>query len=1024
MYARISAALVAVALVMTGLASAQERFGTLTGVVTDQQGAAVPGVTIVVTNVQTGEIRTFVTDGDGRYNAADLSPGRYTVAFELTGFSRVERTDINVLLGRTFDLSAQLRVGALTETVQVTAEAAPLVDVRSTTTAHNVTAEEFDRMPKSRTFQSVAMAAPSVNQGTIEGGIQVNGASGSENAFTVDGVVTNSLINGQSRQNAVFEYLQEVQVKTVGIPAEFGGALGGVVSAVTKSGGNTFRGETHFYYEGSALGAAPPRRLVLNPVDDRSVGYFQDSKPTDRRNEIGGSVGGPIIRDRLFFFGSISPRFNHNVTPYNFSNGTEPDEVTRDQTIMSAFGKVTYSLGRLRADFSSLFTPTTSEGTLLTTGLNGFGSDFSAISRSANEVQKQRGYEISQRNLSGNVDVTLSNASFASFKVGHFYDNYTDTGIPNTTSYTYQSSSLGLPIVPPALQGGVGFNNTPMSQITNFDRTKRTFFNADYNQAFSAGGLHTLKAGAGIQRTVNEVDKTYPGGFVYIFWDRAFTSSVPGVGSNRGTYGYYEVNDRGTAGTAGANIISLYVQDSWTMNSRLTVNLGVRTENEKIPSFRPDVQKYGIEFGFADKIAPRLGAAFDVRGDGRMKIFGSWGRYYDWTKYELARGTFGGDFWRIYYRGLDTLDLGSLNVNNKPGRDLWGSATGFRDRRVPAFETIDPDIKPMSQNGLSVGWEHQLASEMVFSATYVRNDLVRTIEDLGALVDGDEVYFYANPGEGIAQETPTSGRTAPFPTPKPKRQYDALELVLNKRFSQRWFGGASYVLSRLYGNYSGIQSSDEIRTQTIGVSSLTAQQQDGSQFRPGGNANRAWDIDELLFDSRGNLDVRGRLATDRPHVVKLYGAYEFPFGTQVGAFFYGGSGTPITTYVNTINQTEVMVNGRGDMGRTPVLTLTNLLLAHDLDIGGVRRLRFELNVNNLFNQKTSRHIYNYVNRGGGAPRPSSSINLASVDLRQGYDYNALIAATPDRANALDGRYGMDDLFNEGTQAQFLVKFSF
>ncbi len=149
--------------------------------------------------------------------------------------------DVNVLLGRTFTINASMKVGNISEAVQVTAEAAPLVDTRSTLIAHNVTAEEIDRMPKGRSFQSVAMTAPSVNSGDIEGGFQVNGASGSENQFTIDGVSTNSLLAGHSRQNTVFEYLQEVQVKTVGIPAEYGGALGGVISAVTKSGGNAFQ---------------------------------------------------------------------------------------------------------------------------------------------------------------------------------------------------------------------------------------------------------------------------------------------------------------------------------------------------------------------------------------------------------------------------------------------------------------------------------------------------------------------------------------------------------------------------------------------------------------------------------------------------------------------------------------------------------------------------------------------------------------------------------------------------------------
>ena len=127
----------------------------------------------------------------------------------------------------------------------------------------------------------------------------------------------------------------------------------------------------------------------------------------------------------------------------------------------------------------------------------------------------------------------------------------------------------------------------------------------------------------------------------------------------------------------------------------------------------------------------------------------------------------------------------------------------------------------------------------------------------------------------------------------------------------------------------------------------------------------------------------------------MYGAYSFPFGTQIGANFYAGSGTPLTTYVNTLNGIEVFVEGRGDMGRTDMLNYTDLLLSQEVRMGGTQRLRFELNVLNLFNQKTSRHRFNYLNR----TRPAAEIDLHSTNLAQGYDYNAMIRATPDGANA-------------------------
>src|SRR5687767_2226694 len=237
------------------IAQAQEgTTGIVAGELTDASGGVLPGVSVVFTNLVNQRVHTVQTDGSGVYRI-EVPPGAYSVRFELSGFARQETPRLEVQLGRTYDLDASLKVGNISEAVQVTAENAPLVDTRGTMIAHNVTAEEIDRLPKGRSFQSIALTAPSVNSGEIEGGFQVNGASGAENAFTVDGVVTNSLINGASRQNTVFEYIQEVQVKTTGISAEYGGALGGVISAVTKSGGNTFRGEAHYLYEGSALAA-------------------------------------------------------------------------------------------------------------------------------------------------------------------------------------------------------------------------------------------------------------------------------------------------------------------------------------------------------------------------------------------------------------------------------------------------------------------------------------------------------------------------------------------------------------------------------------------------------------------------------------------------------------------------------------------------------------------------------------------------------------------------------------------------
>jgi hypothetical protein len=216
--------------------------------------------------------------------------------------------------------------------------------------------------------------------------------------------------------------------------------------------------------------------------------------------------------------------------------------------------------------------------------------------------------------------------------------------------------------------------------------------------------------------------------------------------------------------------------------------------------------------------------------------------------------------------------------------------------------------------------------------------------------------------------------------------------------------------------------------------SVGAQEAFGQRTRPGTNASRAWDLDEMMFDSHGNLGVDGRLPTDRPHVVKVYGSYLFKFGTNVGMNFFGGSGTPISKSVQSIYRYPILVEGRGSLGRTDVMTQTDLLVSHEFGLAGTKKLRLEFNGLNIFNQEQVRHVFDTVNRIGANGRvlSSSALQLSSQNLQNGYDYDALLARTADAAKPAgtpgagyqDPRYLMGDIFNGGFDGRFTVRFLF
>ncbi len=322
---------------------------------------------------------------------------------------------------------------------------------------------------------------------------------------------------------------------------------------------------------------------------------------------------------------------------------------------------------------------------------------------------------------------------------------------------------------------------------------------------------------------------------------------------------------------------ALYLQDSWTINGRLTINAGVRTESEYIPALTNDLSLPGasakpIQFGFGDKLAPRVGLVYDVFGDSNLKVFGSFGIYYDVMKLYMAEGAFGGFKWKTDYYTLDNPDwrlIGASNaIDDKASQGAGGTYKGTLDWRLPSWDSTDPSLKPVAQREISLGAEKKIAENISLSVRLVQKHLIRTIEDTGVQTPLGEFYYNTNPGFGYSLPISQGGKFDDkfWPCPKAKREYYGMNLALEKRFSNNWQGGVNYTLSRTAGNYGGLSSTDEVN-------------------RNSPNVERYYDLWFMAFDLQGN-DLKGPLPQDRTHYIKAYGSYAFPFGLTVGVVAY------------------------------------------------------------------------------------------------------------------------------------------
>jgi hypothetical protein len=993
---RVVAVLAAFALSWSAPAIGQEQTGAIQGTIKDTSGAILPGATVEARSPQVVGASTTVTDAQGIYRFPALPPGAYTITVTLQGFATF-KSEAMLSLGQLLTIDVQLRIAAVAETVEVTGES-PLIDVRQNATFATIQRDLISRIPRGRDFTTVLATAPGTQNESYAGGIQVDGASGSENRFIIDGMDTTHMKSGVSSKTFLVDFVQEVQVKSSGYNAEFGGANGGVINVLSKAGSNTYHGSGGTYYTGNALRGEVRPTWRINPYTDHGgtfpgdleQAYGRDNDKWNNWNPVF-DFGGPMFRDKLWYYAGYSHNRNDYSRTVKFMysdpvglskafdwynqgqqlNWNVTTQITNDIRLRVS-GANQWDTSRGSAPAVELEGSTFQDQTGAQAVLNGQSTSggwtddtYYTDPQLFKETYEWTGNDSTNHLYSGNLDWVITPTFFINATAGALTDHSWQPSnfAAQSPRINYaNSNSTYLPgVIPDDLRHPSGWYDVARSNSLNAKSYyQRLFTNLNTIWYKPLAGQHTFKFGMRFERINNEMNSGYQYPIFRISWNSTRTT---GDGRReRGTYGYYRARTYGTYGEAHSNNWSFWAQDSWTIKNRLTINAGIRTEQEEVPSYSGGA---GIKFGYADKFAPRLGFAYDVKGDGKWKLYGNYGWYYDVMKLALPMLSFGGEKWIDWYYTLDTYDVTQIKCtpptsshegNCGPGRVI--ESTDFRfnssivDPRLSDYfggqpqNTIDPDIKPYKSDDLTIGLDRELNSSTAIGVRYVRKRLMHAIEDVGVKLlpsannpSGIEVYFISNPGYGVTQVL--NPDFPDFKTPRAQRDYDSVEFRLRRRLAQNWSVNASYLWSRLYGNYSGLASSDE-------------------SGRTDPNVSRYFDAPYMSWNSQGDPNL-GPLYTDRPHQGKIQATYDFTFGTTLGLNAIFQSGMPVGALADWQGY-PVFITTRDSLGRTPFQHRYDLYAQHEIRLARNQAIQVSVNIDNLFDLKTVTDFNQTINR--------------------------------------------------------------
>jgi FlaG/FlaF family flagellin (archaellin) len=772
---------------------AQQGTAEIRGKVTDQQGAVVPGAAVTVRNQDTGMFREAVSTAEGAYFVTGVVPGSYEVTIALDGFKKYQRRDLLLEIGKTMTLDVQLELGSMQESITVIGES-PIVDVTSKEVGGNITSRELTDLPSiNRNYIGFVGLLPGIvpNVSTESFGsdsVNVNGQDDRNNNYLLDGANNNDDVIGQragTQARTALESIQEFQVITNQFDAEFGRTMGAVINAVTKQGTNVFRGSAFGFFQDARL----TEKSYFVARDPNLV------KPSTKQQQWGGTVGGPVIRDKAHFFFSLErvaiDRDNNVVIP------TRPDlnyAATTTDRVWNTLLRFDHQLSANHTWGVRWLRERSPQRNQI------IGTVTPAAAREESDTDQT--VVTTLNSVLSNTRVNTVRLAFTREDVSFANPGFNSNGqrqdlLPPTLtfqSFTDQQSSVAQARINNALQ----FENT------------FSWFKPGWR------GDHDIKLGFQYQYSSNDsvAQDNLNGTFTFGRNDLPFDPANPRTYPDRFTIRVPGALHNYTI----AHFVAGFAQDKWKLSNRLTLSMGLRYDLEIMPVREVDNPNFSDPSQYpVDKnnVAPRIGFSWDPTGAGRMVLRGGYGLFYDKTHFELIGGIFTAgvfaDSFTVTYPAsnadpgprsgqfpTDPFLVNGPTVNRDLLNQLYPAGSRQKNRGTVVWD--NPNRRVPYSHEFTIGVQRQLTSNLAVTADYVRGmsrDLLMTKDLNPGLRDTTAVT------STLRRINPDFVQAVNFPTNVGRTGFDALELQVEKRLSHGYTTRVSYTLSYARGNTTG-----------------------------------------------------------------------------------------------------------------------------------------------------------------------------------------------------------------------------